>query len=194
MSIDYIFEGNPPSSVPPKTALGVDASSATIYVAQPQNGTWTVAVASASQLSGSGGTVQQLGTEGIALWNTTFDAGFVAYNAGDGYTAEAQVIAGDNSITVGGGSGSGVNWQLDNGAGSASITNPYDTNLVRIHGAVFVDQAPPAPGVLQAGQLGIGATLSPTATSGAATLPSNPVGFWEFTTPSGTFKVPYYNS
>jgi len=38
-----------------------------------------------------------------------------------------------------------------------------------------------------------GATAS-TASAGAATLPSNPVGFIEVTLPSGTLvKVPYYN-
>jgi hypothetical protein len=36
-------------------------------------------------------------------------------------------------------------------------------------------------------------TSSPTATTGAATLPANPVGFMNVTIEGKPYKVPYYN-
>jgi hypothetical protein len=43
-----------------------------------------------------------------------------------------------------------------------------------------------------ASQVGLGGTVSATATAGSATLPTNPVGFIIFNVAGTAVKVPYY--
>ena len=192
MSIDYIFEGSPPPSVPPKTALGVDASTATLYIAQPQNGTWAAAISGG--ITNSGGTVASVpGT--IYMASTSFGA-FVGVSDGiDGYAPYVNLAdSAGNNFTLGGGTVQGTNWILANAAGSADISNPFGTDIIRLGGATLLAQSAPSPSVVPPGQLGIGAGVSPTATAGSGTLPATPAGFLEFTLNSGVIKIPYYNA
>lgn len=56
-------------------------------------------------------------------------------------------------------------------------------------GAVIATAVAPT---VAANQVGYGATVSATATAGAATLPTNPVGFLIINIAGTAVKVPYY--
>jgi hypothetical protein len=198
---DYTWEGTPPKGVPSGPALGVDTITQTLYVSNPQSGTWQQASVSGSSLSGSGNSVA-LSTAGINLTDSKGNKILLIPNVGVVIGSLASSTAfielfdlNSNNLQIG---GTTNNWVIANGTNGALIQNPVGGNTVQIHGAAITLDGPTtltsATPTVSSGQLGIGTTTATTATAGAQTLPAQPAGFLVLNLGGTAIKVPYYNA
>lgn len=99
---------------------------------------------------------------------------------------------GTNGFSSISGAGTGSTNLAFGGSGGTKFGNGDNSTVVAVMSSTGTLQLSGTAPTVAAGQLGLGASTSGTATAGAATLPANPVGFLVINIAGTNFKVPYY--